>query len=153
MKDAMWGRTSSLALIAALFSGCAAAPRETAQTSGALPAQARFGFASFDAGEPDALRDRIGACLVAHGLTQAADPAYLVQIAFSDHPARTQAIDPAQPAPAKRGGKRHNVTLVVTLSEVSSGREVWRVNATRRGEATGAALADAACAALNPAAG
>lgn len=149
----MRGKISSLASIAALLAGCAAAPRESVQTSGALPAQARFGFASFDAGEPDALRNRIGACLSAHGLTQASDPAYLVQIALSDHPARTQAIDPAQPAPGKQGSKRHDVTLVVTLSEVASGREIWRTSATRRGEATGATLADAVCAAITPVAG
>lgn len=145
------------AFTALMAAGGCAGPRDAVVSSGAWPAggSASFGFGRFDAGEPEDVRGRIASCLAAHGMIQADDkPAYLVQLALSDHPARTQVIDPAAPPAARPGGgRRHDLSFSVSISEVATGREAYRVTATRRGGGKRAAgspsdLVDAACAAI-----
>jgi hypothetical protein len=143
------------AALAALVApaGCAA-PRESVATVGVWPAEAvpSFGFGDFVTDDSQALRTRIASCLIARGMIASDKPSYLVQIGRSEVPGGVRVIDPpTQPARKTMGGGRMTV-LAVSLSEVETGREAWRVTVTRPVRQTGKAsgdLADAACAAIN----
>ncbi len=130
------GSRCGLAAILVMLGGCAHTPPFQVTSSGAWPAgdKAAFGFGHFDAGEDEALRSRIKACLVHKGMTASDSPAYLVQVAQSDRPAKADILagnQPAAPAPGSKAlGRQPSHSLLVNLTDMSNGREVYRVEVT-----------------------
>jgi len=145
-----------------ILGACAHAPRIETLHSGQWPAGTSFGIASFDAGEDAALRSRISACLAAKGIAPADKPALLAQIGVADHPPGSAVLldsDNAGEPKKRRSTRWRDQSLTVSLSELSSGREVYRVRAAKAYRRSSpqpplSDLAEAACQAMgdNPAA-
>ncbi|WP_157221178.1 hypothetical protein [Flavisphingomonas formosensis] len=156
-KRGLFHRTALAVLF--VLSGCAHAPRFETAGSGQLPTDVTptFGFGSFAAGEDDALRARIADCLKRKGLATADKPAFLVQLAVSNTPSGTSVLsgaDATASAPANLVRRSRRQSLVVTLSEIASGREVYRLQVVQPYRRTTArqplpVLAEEACAIID----
>lgn len=144
-----------LITVVMLAGGCAHAPALQVATRGQWPADDKptYGFGRFDAGEDPTLRARIAACIGNRGMTPSDTPAYLVQVGLSDRPAKADILpgDQAATPESKRAqSKRPSQALIVDLTDMANGKEVYRVAVTgqyRRPAARrpASALADAAC--------
>lgn len=126
---------SAVLTVGALTAGCS---REevTVSSAGQLPQHGSFAFVA----APDAPRTALAALvadrLARGGLHEAKDASYLVQAAYAQRPVATGLFVPdADPtawarAPRRAGKRGAAPMLLVTLSETSSGREVFRGVAT-----------------------
>ena len=162
------GRAGGLAVVIHLVAGCASSPVPQVVMSGAMPTGATAAYALGDVGSalsPDA-RAAIGTCLRAAGLRadphSASHPGYVVQVARTVRPARTEVFraEPdrlptppdTSPAPSAKGIVE---TLTLTVTNTGNLQEVARVSATQRlptkaGANAAVRLEGALCGALAP---
>jgi len=153
-----------------LVAGCASPYGMDVADAGRLPEPGRQLQVSGPA-DP-VLRDRVVAAMTARGFT-VADPAdYLVQIVTSDIPGKTGAFLPYTPSEAEerswltapsRSKAVQTRQITITLTDMATGREVYRASADERYRAGKGGSSDALIeavvskiaepAAINPAAG
>ena len=140
-------RLLRLVALSVLAAGCATRPAFDISSSGKLPSEGTFGLVAAEQAEP--AYARLAAMrLEGLGLRRADTGKYALQVTLAQRPAGAGLFLPAQPdawlrAPA-RSGSEPRPTLVLTLSERGTGREVYRIAvAGERPDPSGAAQGEA----------
>lgn len=118
----------SSCLVVSAVTGCTSSG-PALRLEGALPPAAGY---MFSPGEPiaPALRAAIKAELARHGLQESSDPAFLVQAERSSPPARTGTFVPRTGMQAWGRPPAHMrkalVHLSITMSDIGTGKEIFR---------------------------
>lgn len=133
---------SPILLAAPLLASCASLPPVEIQGTGSWPPRAGYQINHDGTDLSSAFAAAIETELGARGFTDSQGPDYLVQIAGSDLPGKTGLFLPdarlehddqqqwlSSPTPARSIRTRR---LVVTISETSSGREIYRLHGSER---------------------
>ena len=144
-------------ILAVALCGCASTPQMTVTSTGHLPSSGSFSVAEEEAGCGSAC-DVAARRLEKRGLSQEAGGTYLLQVADGARPGRTGLLVPEQMpgawfrSPAKQSAKRSVRTLIVSLSERSTGNEIYRgeVSVRSRTEVAADTLVDAALMGAQP---
>jgi hypothetical protein len=146
-------RPLCLIALCVLAAGCAARPAFDISTAGRMPPRATFALAPADQAQPT-FSHLAAKRLKELGFQPNDSGEFTLQIALARRPAGAGLFLPAHPdfwlrAPA-RSGSAVRPTLVLTLSERSTGREVYRIAvASRRAAVPGPALLAAALDQMN----
>jgi hypothetical protein len=123
---------------AVLLASCASLPPMEIEDTGSLPPPAGFQLRHDETGASSAFAAAIATELEARGFTDTERPDYLVQIAGSDLPGKTGLFVPDAPtgeddqqqwlsSPTRTSSIRTR-RLVISVTEIASGREVYRVH-------------------------
>jgi hypothetical protein len=134
-----------------LLACCASPSKIDVAEAGQLPKPAAYNV-SITASAPVAATERVRSALTSRGF-KVADPAdYLVQIASSDTPGKTGLFLPESTSdteqrawlmPPSRSNSRHAQRIVITLTHLATGKEVYRASGTEYYSASKADKADA----------
>jgi len=134
-------RSFMLALGAMCLLHACTAPQPTVVSAGSIPTSGSFAYV--DPGADDALLDGVGRSLEGLGLSRSDTPDYLVEVTHSARPASVGLLVPGagdpqwHHAPLRKARRRIVETVVLTLSESRSGREIYRAQAISRSSMPG----------------